>query len=146
MTFAITQARPAKKLGPSRPTAKPVGPQTLASCLGVVFINFWFIVGRYELIRFKSKAKDDISHTSSLSFKASSGFSSRIGLSATNSTAVLLTLQSGGCWATTMKQKLSLWLFCSSSSTTALLSTLDQYSVSRGGATTFLCLSGAASL
>ncbi|KAI9321607.1 hypothetical protein BX666DRAFT_1903933 [Dichotomocladium elegans] len=44
MTFAITQARPADKLGPSRPTAKPVGPYTLMSILGVVFINFWFIV------------------------------------------------------------------------------------------------------
>ncbi|KAL0095736.1 hypothetical protein F4703DRAFT_1729042 [Phycomyces blakesleeanus] len=44
MTFAITQAKPAHKLGPSRPTAKPLGPYTLASCLGVIFINFWFIV------------------------------------------------------------------------------------------------------
>ncbi|CAO3599020.1 unnamed protein product [Absidia cylindrospora] len=44
MTFAITQALPAAKLGPSRPTAKPLGIETLASCLGVVFINFWFIV------------------------------------------------------------------------------------------------------
>ncbi|KAI9270803.1 hypothetical protein BDA99DRAFT_460449 [Phascolomyces articulosus] len=45
MTFAITQARPAKRLGPSRPTAKPVGPYTLISAIGVIFINFWFIVG-----------------------------------------------------------------------------------------------------
>ncbi|KAI9496322.1 hypothetical protein BDB00DRAFT_809960 [Zychaea mexicana] len=45
MTFAITQARPANKLGPSRPTAKPVGPYTLASALGVIFINFWFVIG-----------------------------------------------------------------------------------------------------
>ncbi|KAI9308568.1 hypothetical protein BJ944DRAFT_174600 [Cunninghamella echinulata] len=44
MTFAITQALPAAKLGPSRPTAKPLGIQTLASCLGIVFINFWFLV------------------------------------------------------------------------------------------------------
>ncbi|KAF7723970.1 hypothetical protein EC973_001486 [Apophysomyces ossiformis] len=44
MTFAITQARPAKLLGPSRPTAKPLGFYTLASCFGVIFINFWFIV------------------------------------------------------------------------------------------------------
>lgn len=46
MTFAITQARPAAKLGPSRPSAKPVGLGTLLSILGVVFINFWFIVCR----------------------------------------------------------------------------------------------------
>ncbi|KAG0190539.1 hypothetical protein DFQ28_001935 [Apophysomyces sp. BC1034] len=44
MTFAITQARPSKMLGPSRPTAKPLGFYTLASCLGVIFINFWFLV------------------------------------------------------------------------------------------------------
>lgn len=46
MTFAITQARPAGKLGPSRPSAKPVGVGTLLSIIGVVFINFWFIVCR----------------------------------------------------------------------------------------------------
>ncbi|RCH94500.1 hypothetical protein CU098_004274, partial [Rhizopus stolonifer] len=44
MTFAITQAQPAKKLSPSRPTAKPLGAYTLVSLLGVIFINFWFIV------------------------------------------------------------------------------------------------------
>ncbi|KAI8369377.1 uncharacterized protein BYT42DRAFT_617407 [Radiomyces spectabilis] len=43
MTFAITQAQPAAKLGPSRPTAKPLGAYTLASCFGIIFINFWFI-------------------------------------------------------------------------------------------------------
>jgi cation-transporting ATPase 13A3/4/5 len=45
MTLAITQAQPAAKLGPSRPTAKPLGLYTLASLFGVIFINFWFIVG-----------------------------------------------------------------------------------------------------
>ncbi|ORX58219.1 hypothetical protein DM01DRAFT_1319021 [Hesseltinella vesiculosa] len=44
MTLAITQALPALKLADSRPTAKPLGYQTVASCLGVIFINFWFIV------------------------------------------------------------------------------------------------------
>ncbi|KAI7898313.1 uncharacterized protein BX663DRAFT_525395 [Cokeromyces recurvatus] len=44
MTLAITQAQPAKKLAPCRPTAKPLGLYTLASLLGVIFINFWFIV------------------------------------------------------------------------------------------------------
>ncbi|KAI8060119.1 hypothetical protein BC940DRAFT_337870 [Gongronella butleri] len=43
MTIAITQALPAAKLAPSRPTAKPIGIQTLASCFGVIFINFWFL-------------------------------------------------------------------------------------------------------
>jgi len=46
MTFAITQAQPAERLGPSRPTAKPLGAYTLASCLGVIFVNFWFMVTR----------------------------------------------------------------------------------------------------
>ncbi|KAL0142124.1 hypothetical protein V8B55DRAFT_1495122 [Mucor lusitanicus] len=44
MTLAITQAQPAKKLASSRPTAKPLGPYTLASLLGVIFVNFWFMV------------------------------------------------------------------------------------------------------
>ncbi|CAO3700091.1 hypothetical protein G6F70_001036 [Rhizopus microsporus] len=44
MTLAITQALPAKKLSPCRPTAKPLGAYTLASLLGVIFINFWFLV------------------------------------------------------------------------------------------------------
>ncbi|KAI8583019.1 hypothetical protein K450DRAFT_225942 [Umbelopsis ramanniana AG] len=43
MTFAITQALPAKKLGPRRPTAKVLGPYVLASLLGTIFINFWFL-------------------------------------------------------------------------------------------------------
>jgi cation-transporting ATPase 13A3/4/5 len=46
MTFAITQAKPADRLGPSRPTAKPLGVYTMFSCLGVIFINFWFMVTR----------------------------------------------------------------------------------------------------
>lgn len=44
MTLAITQAQPAAKLSPSRPTAKPLGLYTLASLLGVIFINFWFLI------------------------------------------------------------------------------------------------------
>ncbi|KAI8976751.1 hypothetical protein BDB01DRAFT_852965 [Pilobolus umbonatus] len=44
MTLAITQAQPAKKLSPCRPTAKPLGAYTLASLLGVIFINFWFLI------------------------------------------------------------------------------------------------------
>ncbi|KAG1467446.1 hypothetical protein G6F56_004412 [Rhizopus delemar] len=44
MTIAITQALPAKKLSPCRPTAKPLGAYTLSSLLGVIFINFWFLV------------------------------------------------------------------------------------------------------
>lgn len=44
MTFAITQAQPAARLSPSRPTAKPLGVYTLASLFGIIFINFWFIV------------------------------------------------------------------------------------------------------
>ncbi|KAL0090136.1 hypothetical protein J3Q64DRAFT_1398603 [Phycomyces blakesleeanus] len=43
MTLAITQAQPAAVLGPSRPTAKPIGAYTLGSVLGVIFINFWFL-------------------------------------------------------------------------------------------------------
>ncbi|KAI9363228.1 E1-E2 ATPase-domain-containing protein [Pilaira anomala] len=42
MTFAITQAKPGNRLSPARPTAKPLGIYTLASCCGVIFINFLF--------------------------------------------------------------------------------------------------------
>ncbi|KAI9255357.1 hypothetical protein EDC94DRAFT_617434 [Helicostylum pulchrum] len=44
MTFAITQASPANRLAPARPTAKPLGLYTLASCCGVIFINFLFAI------------------------------------------------------------------------------------------------------
>lgn len=46
MTFAITQAKPANRLSPARPTAKPLGIYTLASCCGVIFINFLFAMTR----------------------------------------------------------------------------------------------------
>ncbi|KAI8871686.1 hypothetical protein GQ42DRAFT_161851 [Ramicandelaber brevisporus] len=45
LSWALTQAPAAKKLAPTRPTARLLGPQTLASTLGQVFINFWFFVG-----------------------------------------------------------------------------------------------------
>ncbi|RUP43442.1 hypothetical protein BC936DRAFT_137179 [Jimgerdemannia flammicorona] len=44
MTYAITQSQPAKVLGPRRPTARLLGPYTLFSTIGVIFINFWFVV------------------------------------------------------------------------------------------------------
>ncbi|OZJ03044.1 hypothetical protein BZG36_03711 [Bifiguratus adelaidae] len=45
LTFCLTQAQPAKKLSARRPTARLLGPYTLISTIGVIFINFWFIVG-----------------------------------------------------------------------------------------------------
>ncbi|KAL1914669.1 uncharacterized protein VTP21DRAFT_8080 [Calcarisporiella thermophila] len=45
MTLAITQALPARKLGPRRPTARLLAPETILSACGIIFINFWFIIG-----------------------------------------------------------------------------------------------------
>jgi cation-transporting ATPase 13A3/4/5 len=45
LAFALPLARPAKKLAPSRPTASILGLQTVSSVLGVLLLNFVFIVG-----------------------------------------------------------------------------------------------------
>ncbi|KAI0223304.1 hypothetical protein L0F63_004993 [Massospora cicadina] len=50
MAFAISQAKAAPRLAPSRPTSRILGPETLASTLGQVVINFAFVFGAYPLL------------------------------------------------------------------------------------------------
>ena len=45
LAMAIPLSAPAAKLARSRPTASVLGPQTVASCVGVLLINFLFMVG-----------------------------------------------------------------------------------------------------
>jgi cation-transporting ATPase 13A3/4/5 len=95
MTVAITQARPADKLSPCRPSAKPLGAYTLASLLGIIFINFWFICCRYiynGLIITIIPAFSNI-HTIYIVLY---GFSSRTGLFVMNLMVLLLTQPNGG--------------------------------------------------
>ncbi|KAJ1674387.1 hypothetical protein EV182_003377 [Spiromyces aspiralis] len=50
MTLTLSMARPARRLAPSRPTAKLLGSQTLASLVGQVIINFVFLVGMMGIL------------------------------------------------------------------------------------------------
>lgn len=43
LTWAVTQSRAAKSLSEQRPTARLLGPQTLASCMGLVAMNWLFL-------------------------------------------------------------------------------------------------------
>ncbi|KAI9497199.1 hypothetical protein BDB00DRAFT_970411 [Zychaea mexicana] len=43
LTWAVTQSRAADNLNEERPTARLLGPQTMASCLGLVSINWIFM-------------------------------------------------------------------------------------------------------
>lgn len=101
MTIAITQALPAKKLSPCRPTAKPLGIYTLASLFGVIFINFWFLVCRYVYFQL-----DEIVYTHCLfPFTVSFGSFNKIGLFVTSLIAQQSIPPSGGYWVTIMNLK-----------------------------------------
>ncbi|KAJ1655403.1 hypothetical protein IWQ61_004848, partial [Dispira simplex] len=50
MSVAVTLSGPAERLSASRPTARLLGPQTMASTLGQVFINWMFVIGGYLLL------------------------------------------------------------------------------------------------
>ncbi|RKP33461.1 hypothetical protein BJ085DRAFT_22847 [Dimargaris cristalligena] len=47
LAVAVTLSGPARRLCASRPTARLLGPQTLASAIGQVFINWMFIIGGF---------------------------------------------------------------------------------------------------
>lgn len=47
LSFAVTQALANKKLSRHRPTSRILGPETLASVLGLLFINAWFLIGSF---------------------------------------------------------------------------------------------------
>ncbi|KAI8362638.1 hypothetical protein BD560DRAFT_373869 [Blakeslea trispora] len=50
LTWAVSQSKPAERLEPQRPTARLLGPQTLASGIGLVAINWAFLSGAYALL------------------------------------------------------------------------------------------------
>lgn len=43
LSWAVSQSKAADRLEPCRPTARLLGPQTLASCLGLVSINWIYM-------------------------------------------------------------------------------------------------------
>ncbi|KAJ1968534.1 hypothetical protein H4R35_006400, partial [Dimargaris xerosporica] len=67
MTVALSYSKPASQLAPQRPTARILGPQTLCSTIGLVVINWLFLIGghiwlfRLDWLRcheFNSRAAD----------------------------------------------------------------------------------------
>lgn len=50
LTWAVSQAKAAKDLAPQRPTARLLGPQTLASCIGLVVINWLFLSAAFVML------------------------------------------------------------------------------------------------
>ncbi|EIE83526.1 hypothetical protein RO3G_08231 [Rhizopus delemar RA 99-880] len=50
LTWAVSQSKAASRLAPQRPTAKLLGPQTLASGIGLVAINWIFLSSAYVLL------------------------------------------------------------------------------------------------
>jgi magnesium-transporting ATPase (P-type) len=50
LTWAVSQSKPATKLADQRPTAQLLGPQILASAIGVVAINWLFLIGAFVLL------------------------------------------------------------------------------------------------
>ncbi|KAJ9060291.1 hypothetical protein DSO57_1032328 [Entomophthora muscae] len=50
LTFALTQSQAADRLSSTRPTARILGPETLASALGQIFINAAFLMGAFGIL------------------------------------------------------------------------------------------------
>ncbi|KAI8144486.1 hypothetical protein BJV82DRAFT_712442 [Fennellomyces sp. T-0311] len=50
LTWAVSQSKAAKRLAPQRPTARLLGPQTLASGMGLVAINWLFLIGAFVML------------------------------------------------------------------------------------------------
>jgi cation-transporting ATPase 13A3/4/5 len=50
LTWAVSQSHAAKRLEGERPTARLLGPQTLASTMGVVLINWCFLAGSIVML------------------------------------------------------------------------------------------------
>ncbi|CEG80570.1 hypothetical protein RMATCC62417_14887 [Rhizopus microsporus] len=50
LTWAVSQSHAAKRLEDQRPTAQLLGPQTLASGLGLVTINWLFLIGAFVML------------------------------------------------------------------------------------------------
>ncbi|KAI9260854.1 hypothetical protein EDC94DRAFT_129350 [Helicostylum pulchrum] len=50
LTWAVSQSQAATHLEPERPTARLLGPQTLASGMGLVLINWLFLIGSFTFL------------------------------------------------------------------------------------------------
>lgn len=50
LTWAVSQSKAAKTLAPERPTARLLGPQTLASGIGLVLINWIFVIAAFVML------------------------------------------------------------------------------------------------
>lgn len=50
LTWAVSQSKAADRLEPQRPTARLLGPQTLASGMGLVAINWLFLIGAFVML------------------------------------------------------------------------------------------------
>jgi len=50
LTWAVSQSRAATRLEAQRPTARLLGPQTLASGMGLVAINWLFLIGAFVML------------------------------------------------------------------------------------------------
>ncbi|KAI8987690.1 hypothetical protein BDF20DRAFT_815326, partial [Mycotypha africana] len=50
LTWAVSQSKAADKLAPQRPTARLLGPQTLASAMGLVAINWLYLIAAFVML------------------------------------------------------------------------------------------------
>lgn len=50
LTWAVSQSQAADRLEPQRPTARILGPQTLASGMGLVAINWIFLISAFVML------------------------------------------------------------------------------------------------
>ncbi|RCI01675.1 hypothetical protein CU098_004923 [Rhizopus stolonifer] len=50
LTWAVSQSKPAQHLEPQRPTARLLGPETLASGIGLVAINWIFLTSAFSML------------------------------------------------------------------------------------------------
>lgn len=50
LTWAVSQSRAADELAAQRPTAQLLGPQVMASAIGVVAINWLFVIGAFVML------------------------------------------------------------------------------------------------
>ncbi|CAO3599770.1 unnamed protein product [Absidia cylindrospora] len=50
LTWAVSQSKAASTLADQRPTAQLLGPQVMASAIGVVIINWLFLIGAFTLL------------------------------------------------------------------------------------------------
>ncbi|KAI7860460.1 hypothetical protein BDC45DRAFT_474316 [Circinella umbellata] len=50
LTWCVSNSKAAKRLAPQRPTARLLGPQTMASAMGLVAINWLFLIGAFVML------------------------------------------------------------------------------------------------